>query len=485
MAKPTGIRARHARTCRSKGGGRCNCDPSYEAWVWSPRDQRKIRKTFATEAAARRWRSDAFSAVSRGGMRASTPTTVREAGIAYIAGMRDGTIRNRSGEPYKPSVIRGYERALEQRIYREFGPVKLSELNGGTLQAYVDRLVAEGMDPSTIRGTLMPLRAICRRACRPGGEVLVNPTRGLEIPASRGKRDRIATPEEAARLIELLPRLLDRTLWAVAFYAGLRVGELLALRWRDIDLAAGLIRVREAYDAKEHAFIAPKSKAGVRNVPIAAMLRDYLVTWKHVAGGDPDALAFGRTAEEPFNYSALCARASRAWRAVDARTCEAMRRDGKPCGIALTGGRRYCGLHRDQAPADLDETPTVQPILLHEARHTFASLMIAAGVNAKALSVFVGHSSIQVTFDLYGHLMPGSEAEAAALLDAYLERANTQARRAQIEAPMDASAVAALDDRAPVVRQSDTETGGSERISADELGAEEWSRNGLIEPETA
>lgn len=470
MAK-TGIRPRHARTCRSKGGGRCNCDPSYEAWVWSPRDRKKIRKTFATEAAARRWRSDAFSAVSRGGMRAPTPTTVREAGGAYIAGMRDGTIRTRSGEPYKPSVIRGYERALEQRIYHEFGPVKLSELNGGTLQAYVDRLVAEGMDPSTVRATLMPLRAIYRRACRPGGEVLLNPTRGLEIPASRGKRDRIAAPEEAAQLIGFLPRLLDRTLWAVAFYAGLRVGELLALRWRDVDLAAGLIRVREAYDEKEHAFIAPKSKAGVRNVPIAAVLRDYLVSWKHETGGDPDALVFGRTAEKPFNYSALCARAKRAWLAVDACTCHGARRDGTRCEILLTGGRRFCGLHRDQAPAGLDEAPTVQPILLHEARHTFASLMIAAGVNAKALSVFVGHSSIQVTFDLYGHLMPGGEAEAAALLDAYLERANTQARLAQVEAPIDAAVVAELDDCAPVVRQSDTETGGSERISADESEA--------------
>ncbi len=57
---------------------------------------------------------------------------------------------------------------------------------------------------------------------------------------------------------------------------------------------------------------------------------------------------------------------------------------------------------------------------LHQARHTYASFMIAAGVNAKALSSFMGHSSIKVTFDLYGHLMPGTEAEAAALSDSYL-----------------------------------------------------------------
>lgn len=59
--------------------------------------------------------------------------------------------------------------------------------------------------------------------------------------------------------------------------------------------------------------------------------------------------------------------------------------------------------------------------------------MIAAGVNAKALATFMGHSSIKVTYDLYGHLMPGSEREAAGLLDAYLQRADTQARLAAVE----------------------------------------------------
>jgi integrase len=66
-------------------------------------------------------------------------------------------------------------------------------------------------------------------------------------------------------------------------------------------------------------------------------------------------------------------------------------------------------------------------IILHEARHTFASLMIAAGVNLKALSTYCGHSNISITLDRYGHLMPGNEDEAPGLLNAYLERAR-QAR---------------------------------------------------------
>jgi len=58
--------------------------------------------------------------------------------------------------------------------------------------------------------------------------------------------------------------------------------------------------------------------------------------------------------------------------------------------------------------------------------------MIAAGVNAKALSTYMGHASVTITYDRYGHLMPGNEGEAAALMDSYLAQANTQARLAVI-----------------------------------------------------
>ena len=60
--------------------------------------------------------------------------------------------------------------------------------------------------------------------------------------------------------------------------------------------------------------------------------------------------------------------------------------------------------------------------------------MIAAGVNAKALSTYMGHASITITLDRYGHLMPGNEEKAAVLLDAYLARADTAARVAQVDA---------------------------------------------------
>ena len=71
-------------------------------------------------------------------------------------------------------------------------------------------------------------------------------------------------------------------------------------------------------------------------------------------------------------------------------------------------------------------TAGLTSITLHEARHTYASLLIAAGVSSKAVSTYMGHASITITLDRYGHLFPGNEAEAADLLDGYLAKQRAQ-----------------------------------------------------------
>jgi len=256
------------------------------------------------------------------------------------------------------------------------------------VQHLADRLLGEGLDPSTVRNVLMPLRVMFRRAIE-DGDLAVNPTGHLRLPAVRGRRERIASPEEAALLLAALPDR-DRAVWAAALYAGLRRGELMALRWEDVDLAKGLIHVERAYDEKGGIHIEPKSRAGRRTIPIIGTLRDELLAHKSRDGRD-SGLVFGST-DKPFVTSNLWRRAQVAW--------------------------RHAGLN---------------PIGLHEARHTFASTLIAAGVNAKAITTYMGHASIQTTYDLYGKLMPGSEAESAALVDAYLARADTPSRLAQLE----------------------------------------------------
>ena len=190
--------------------------------------------------------------------------TLREAAEAWLEGVKSGAIRNRSGHPYKPSAIRGYEASLVLRVLPELGGLRLSEVRRVDLQDFADRLCADGLDPSTVRNTLMPLRAIFRRAVA-RGEVAVNPTTGLELPALEGARDRIASPAEAAELLAALPER-DRTLWATAIYAGLRRGELLALRWEDVDLAGGVIHVERSWDAKE-GVVGPEEPRGTADGP--------------------------------------------------------------------------------------------------------------------------------------------------------------------------------------------------------------------------
>lgn len=272
---------------------------------------------------------------------------------------------------------------MRTKINPRLGPKRLSALTRNSLQDLIEELVAEGYAPSSIRNALMPLRAVFRRALT-RGEVPANPTRGLEFPVNRRARDRVASPAEARALIEALPER-DRALWATAIYAGLRRGELQALRWRDVDLSAGIISIVHGWD-REGGLIEPKSIAAERKVPIAQALRSFLVSQRLRQGGGEEGFVFSATGERPFDPPTVSERARAAW--------------------------RESGL---------------KPITLHECRHTFASLMIAAGVNVKALSTYMGHSTVSLTLDRYGHLLPGNELEAASALDGYLDRATPRA----------------------------------------------------------
>lgn len=303
---PTGIRVRHSRSCaKHKNDGRCSCTPAYEAAVYSPRDRRKIRKTFASLAAARAWRDEAATAVRQRKLRAPVSTTLSEAAEAWLEGAQQGLIRNRSGDPYKAGVLHSYELVLRARVLKHFGTVKLAAIDRNDVQDFADTLLAEGLDPSTVRNILMPLRVIYRRALQ-RGEVSVNPVTGIMLPAVRGRRDRIATAAEAAALIDAVPEA-DRAVWAVVFYAGLRRGELMALDIADVNLNTG-IEVTRSFDTKTGSYSTPKSRSGTRRVPIPAVLRSVLAA--HLLRvGRSEGLLFGPDGRTPFSYGGAISRA--------------------------------------------------------------------------------------------------------------------------------------------------------------------------------
>jgi integrase len=310
-------------------------------------------------------------------VRSPTKTTLSEAAAEWLSAAKQGLVRTRSGTLYKPSALRSYEGALLTRVLPALGHLRLSAVTKNSIQDLVERLVADGLAPSSVRNAVLPLRAIYRRAVS-RSQVAENPTLGLALPAPKKRRERVARPAEAHALLEALsPK--DHALWATALYAGLRRGELQGLSWEDVDFQKGVIRVERSWDPLAGP-VEPKSDAGRRRVPISGTLRRYLVAHR-LRQGRTQGLVFGSGEERAFDPPSTISRAKAAW---------------AKAGLA--------------------------PIALHQCRHTYASFMIAAGVNAKSLSTYMGRSSITVTLDRYEHLMPGAEGEAALLLDSYLGR---------------------------------------------------------------
>jgi len=374
----TGLRKVHSRHCPARGDAdaACRCKPRWAAWVFDATTGKKIRKHHPTERAAKAWRRDTAAAVDQGRLSAALTPTIREAGDTLIAGMRSGAIRNRSGRPFKPSVVEGYATSLRDHVNPEIGARRLRDVTRKHVQQLADDLVAAGKSPSTVRNVLMPLRVIYRRAIR-DGLVRVNPTTDLDLPALTGRRDRFATPAESAKLVAALDAR-DRAAWALALFAGLRLGELRALRWSDVDLDAGEIHVRRAWCNRTRQVTEPKTPAAIRTVPIAGELRRILLEHRLLTGRRT-TLVICQPNGAVESADALQDRAAAAWK--------------KAKLVGLT---------------------------MHEARHSYASLAIAAGAQPKALQTIMGHSSITTTFDRYGHLYPAERQGVAAAIDRLL-----------------------------------------------------------------
>jgi integrase len=176
----------------------------------------------------------------------------------------------------------------------------------------------------------------------------------------------------------------DRALWATAFYAGLRRGELAGLRWEDVDLDASLLHVRRGWDYQEGP-IEPKSQAGVRSVPLCRTLRAQLLEHR-LRSGRSEGLVFGRTSTRPFEPGGVQARADTAW-------------------------KRH-GLER---------------VTLHECRHAYSTFLDAAEVWPTRADRYMGHSD-HSTPGRYRHQLEQQYAEDAARLDRYLTGAQTGAQ---------------------------------------------------------
>ncbi len=179
-----------------------------------------------------------------------------------------------------------------------------------------------------------------------------------------------------------------RPLLVTAIFTGMRASELRGLTWDHVDLDAGIIRVRQRADAWGK-MGAPKSKAGIRDIPMTPMVVNTLREWKLACREGPLGLVFPDGAGNVESYANMYNRSFRPFLIKCDMTVQVEDEDGK-----LVDKPKYT---------------------FHALRHAAASLFIDEGWQPKKVQAILGHATLAMTYDLYGHLFPSPEDDQAAM----------------------------------------------------------------------
>jgi integrase len=375
-----------------------------EAWVVDYGDQTGKRrlKTFAKKKAA-----DNFAATANVEIRAGVHTadsasiTIREAGRLWLeTGENAGLER---------STLDAYRQHLRLHIEPYLGNGKLSQISAPMVREFMDRLArgdmpegtaAEPRSPAMVRKVRVSLSSLLSDAQERGlvsrnvvRELRKTRHRGAERRAERREKGKlkvgvdIPTREEIKALVEAVKGRW-RPILLTAIFTGLRASELRGLRWADVDLEKRELHVRQRAD-RYSAIGKPKSESGERTVPLTPIVVNTLREWRLACPKSDLGLVFPTGAGNVENHSNI--------------------------------------LHRGLGPTLISAGITTADGLpkygLHSFRHFYASWCINRRVDgglelpAKVVQERLGHSSIMMTMDVYGHLFPrgddSAELEAA------------------------------------------------------------------------
>ena len=190
----------------------------------------------------------------------TTRSTLNDAAELFIAGIDAGTILNRKGEPYKPSVRWAYTTDLRKFVLPDLGAARFADLRRADVQALVDRLLTSGQSPTHPRNRDAPTGDLPPPCPGERDRLAINPTANLRLPVADRTRERVAS---AARLLRRWRDVIGRCGRRLLRSAPWRTD-----RWSDIDLDANVIAVVRSWDDVEGE-IAPKSEKGRRRVPIS------------------------------------------------------------------------------------------------------------------------------------------------------------------------------------------------------------------------
>ena len=361
-----------------------------EAWVVDYVDQNGERhlETFAKKKDA-----DARHSAVRVDVKAgvhvapSKSVTVREAGESWI--------KSAEAAGLERATVKQYREHVEQHIAPFIGLLKLSEISAQTVRKFEDSLREQERSPAMVRKIIGSLGSLLADAQEQGLSAR-NPVRDLRRNRRRGKERNaekrqkgklkigvdIPTPDEIKAIITHVTGRW-RPLLITAVFTGLRASELRGLRWKDVDIKAGELHVRQRADRFDE-IGKPKSAAGERVVPFGKFVANTLKEWKLTCPKSEGDLVFPNGAGKVELLANIINRGLIPVEIV--------------AGVTVDGEAKYTGLHA--------------------LRHFYASWCInrladgGLGLPPKIVQERLGHSSITMTYDRYGHLFPrGDDAK--------------------------------------------------------------------------
>ena len=265
--------------------------------------------------------------------------------------------------------------------FAELEEIRIQRITTARVEKYIRTRQEEGRNIATLRKTLMVMGQIFNYAVR-HRYIESNPLSSAERPRNRGhegeneqKETKVLTPWQVKALLDQVKEQKFKILFTVAAFTGMRQGELLGLKWEDVEWDSKQVHVQRTFTKGR--FFATKTKGSNRKIDLAPTVMTDLKKWKLASGKNELGLVFCNEAGQPMNYSNM--------------------------------------MNRHFLPALKDaKLPKVR---FHDLRHTYASIMIEQGENIKYIQNQLGHSSPTVTLNVYAHLMKPTNQEAACRLE--------------------------------------------------------------------
>ena len=289
----------------------------------------------------------------------------------------------------RPSTLRRYSE-FSANLQESLGSIRLQALQAPRIQAAYAKMLNSGSAPRTVLHHHRFLRQALTQSIR-WGLLAANPTDGVTPPKPVRAEIRTLSTDEVAALIEACDDLALRALVGVAVTTGMRQGELLGLRWSDVDLERGRIRIQRSLRYLGHAgfvFQEPKTARSRRTVAPSAetlvLLREHRM----------------RQLEQRMRLGPAYADQGLVF----------PREDGRP-QVSSRVSHQF---------RSLTERVGVNPCRFHDLRHTAATLMLTANVHPKIVSDTLGHSTVTTTLDTYSHVIPSLQESVANALEGIL-----------------------------------------------------------------